>query len=150
MPERLLRERGHEVRQAKDEFDEYTDDAALLEWCATNGVVLVTNNAKDFEPLASKRAHAGILLYYDQSLPETDPEGLIRFAVGSYRSTAARWAVEAVTVYSKQYQSLASSIAADSASSAWVALFRFTAARSPSKTWRSTRTKESSLPHGAA
>jgi len=72
----LLRERGHEVRQAKDEFDEYTDDAALLEWCATNGVVLVTNNAKDFEPLASKRAHAGILLYYDQSLPETDPEGL--------------------------------------------------------------------------
>ena len=100
---RLLRERGHEVRQAKDEFGEYTDDAALLEWCATNEVVQVTNNAKDFEPLASKRAHAGILLYYDQSLPETDPEGLIRFAVGSYRSTAARWAVEAVTVYSKQY-----------------------------------------------
>ncbi|MFC7042184.1 DUF5615 family PIN-like protein [Halonotius sp. GCM10025705] len=74
--ERLLRERGHEVRQAKDEFGEYTDDAALFEWCATNGVVLITNNAKDFEPLASEQPHAGILLYYDQSLPATDPEGL--------------------------------------------------------------------------
>jgi len=74
--ERLLRERGHKVRQAKDEFGEYTDDAALLEWCATNGVVLITNNAKDFEPLASEQPHAGILLYYDQSLPATDPEGL--------------------------------------------------------------------------
>ena len=74
--EKLLRERGHEVRQAKDEFGEYTDDAALLEWCATNGVVLVTNNAKDFEPLAGEQPHAGILLYYDQSLPATDPEGL--------------------------------------------------------------------------
>ena len=76
--ERLLRERGHEVRQAKDEFGEYTDDAALLEWCATNGVVLITNNAKDFEPLASEQPHAGVLLYYDQSLPATDPEGLAR------------------------------------------------------------------------
>ena len=74
--EKLLRERGHEVRQAKDEFGEYTDDAALLEWCATNGVVLVTNNSKDFEPLAGEQPHAGILLYYDQSLPATDPEGL--------------------------------------------------------------------------
>ena len=74
--EKLLRERGHEVRQAKDEFGEYTDDAALLDWCATNGVVLVTNNAKDFEPLAGEQPHAGILLYYDQSLPATDPEGL--------------------------------------------------------------------------
>lgn len=74
--EQLLRERGHDVTQAKDEFGENTEDATLLEWCATNEVVLVTNNAKDFEPLAGERAHAGILLYYDQSLPETDPEGL--------------------------------------------------------------------------
>ena len=76
--ERLLRERGHKVRQAKDEFGEYTDDAALLEWCATNGVVLITNNAKDFEPLHEEHEHAGILLYYEQHLPDTDPEGLDR------------------------------------------------------------------------
>jgi hypothetical protein len=31
-------------------------------------------------------------------------QSLIRFAVGSYRSTAARWAVEPVTVYNKQYE----------------------------------------------
>lgn len=29
--ERLLRERGHEVTQAKDQFGEYTSDADLVE-----------------------------------------------------------------------------------------------------------------------
>ena len=50
----------------------------LLEWCAENGVVLLSNNAKDFESLHSEYDHAGILLYYDQTLPDTDPEGLAR------------------------------------------------------------------------
>jgi hypothetical protein len=76
--ERLLRERGHEVEQAKDRFGEYTTDDALLEWCADNGVVLATNNASDFEPLHREHDHAGILLYYEQALPDTDPEGLAR------------------------------------------------------------------------
>lgn len=76
--ERLLRERGHEVEQAKDRFGEYTTDDALLQWCADNDVVLVTNNASDFEPLHRKHDHAGILLYYEQALPDTDPEGLAR------------------------------------------------------------------------
>ncbi len=42
------------------------------------GVVLVTNNAKDFEPLHRTTEHAGMLLYYDQKLPDSDPEGLAR------------------------------------------------------------------------
>lgn len=76
--ERVLRERGYDVSQAKDVFGEDTDDAKLLEWCANNGTVLLSNNAKDFEPLHSDCDHAGILLYYDQKRPDTDPEGLAR------------------------------------------------------------------------
>jgi len=76
--ERVLIERGHGVAQAKDRFGEHTQDVKLLEWCAENGVVLLSNNAKDFEALHSEYDHAGILLYYDQTLPDTDPEGLAR------------------------------------------------------------------------
>jgi len=76
--ERLLRERGHDVGQAKDRFGEYTTDAELLEWCGEHDAVLLTNNAKDFERLAETHDHAGLLLYYQQTLPDTDPEGLAR------------------------------------------------------------------------
>lgn len=78
--ERVLRERGFEVEQAKDRFGERTDDVELLDWCTETGTVLVTNNAKDFEPLHRERDHAGILLFYDQGLPDDDPEGLARAA----------------------------------------------------------------------
>lgn len=76
--ERLLRERGHTVEQAKDRFGEFTTDAELVTWCGESGTVLLTNNAKDFESLHHEHDHAGILLYYDQKLPDTDPEGLAR------------------------------------------------------------------------
>lgn len=76
--ERVLRERGHDVEQAKDRFGEHTTDEALLEWCASEEAVLVSNNAKDFESLHREYEHAGILLYYDQTLPDTDPEGFAR------------------------------------------------------------------------
>jgi hypothetical protein len=76
--ERVLHERGHEVTQAKDAFGERTTDPDLLSWCAEHDTVLVSNNAKDFEPLHRERDHAGILLYRDQSLPDADPEGLAR------------------------------------------------------------------------
>jgi len=76
--EHVLSERGYKVDQAKDVFGEYTVDADLLEWCGDNGVVLISNNAKDFEPLHHEYDHAGILLYYDQSRPDSDPEGLAR------------------------------------------------------------------------
>ena len=76
--ERLLRERGYDVEQAKDRFGEHTSDADLLSWCGASDTVLLTNNAKDFESLHHDHDHAGILLYYDQKLPDTDPEGLAR------------------------------------------------------------------------
>ena len=76
--ERLLAERGYEVEQAKDRFREETDDLALIQWCHDHNVVLVTHNAKDFEPLHRDHHHAGILLYSDQHLPDRDPEGLAR------------------------------------------------------------------------
>ena len=40
--------------------------------------VLLTNNAKGFEPLHHEHDHVGILLYYDQKLPDTAPEGRAR------------------------------------------------------------------------
>ncbi|MBX0296643.1 DUF5615 family PIN-like protein [Haloarcula nitratireducens] len=61
--ERLLRERGHTVKQAKDRVGEYTTDAELVEWCGEHGTVLLSNNAKDFEALHHEYDHAGIFLY---------------------------------------------------------------------------------------
>lgn len=68
--ERVLRERGHDVNQAIDLFGEQTTDAELLKWCADNDAVLVSNNARDFEPLHADIDHSGIFLYYDQHRPE--------------------------------------------------------------------------------
>jgi hypothetical protein len=76
--ERMLREYGHHVEQAKDRFGERTVDGELLRWCGENEYLFVTNNAKDFEPLHRSEDHAGLLLFYDNSLPDTDPEGLTR------------------------------------------------------------------------
>lgn len=76
--ERVLRERGYTVEQAKDRFGEETSDRALLGWCGRHGVVLITNNAKDFASLHSEIEHAGLFCYREQSLPDRDPEGLAR------------------------------------------------------------------------
>ncbi|MFB6353950.1 MAG: DUF5615 family PIN-like protein [Halobacteriales archaeon] len=74
----MLRERGHEVEQAKDRFGEQTSDRELLRWCDEHDTVLISNNAKDFEPLHQDIDHTGVFLFYDQSLPDEDPEGLAR------------------------------------------------------------------------
>lgn len=76
--ERMLYERGYTVQQAKDHFGESTNDGELLQWCAEHSVVILSNNAKDFEQLHRTADHAGLLLYYNQTLPDTDPEGLAR------------------------------------------------------------------------
>lgn len=76
--ERVLRERGYDVEQAKDKLGEQTTDVDLLEWCTEHSALLLTNNAKDFVPLHGEHDHGGILLYYDQRLPDEDPEGLAR------------------------------------------------------------------------
>ena len=56
----------------------YTSDVELIEWCAEHDVVLLTNNARDFEPLHREYDHAGLFLYHNQKLPDSDPEGLAR------------------------------------------------------------------------
>jgi len=76
--ERVLRERGHDVVQAKDVFGEETNDIGLIHWCDESGTLLVTNNVADFERLHRTNDHAGLLVYRDQSRPDTDPEGLAR------------------------------------------------------------------------
>lgn len=76
--ERLLRERGYDSLQAKDQFGEYTTDRVLLEWCGEHGVPLITNNGRDFERLHNQVTHAGVLVYYEQTRPDNDPEGLAR------------------------------------------------------------------------
>lgn len=76
--ERVLRERGYCVEQAKDRFGEHTVDEELLRWCAEHDSLLVSNNASDFERLHGEHEHAGILLYYEQDRPDDDPEGLAR------------------------------------------------------------------------
>ncbi|WP_458189796.1 DUF5615 family PIN-like protein [Haladaptatus sp. NG-WS-4] len=76
--ERVLKEQGYQVEQAKDRFGECTVDAELLQWCGVNDYLLITNNAKDFESLHHQEEHAGLLLFFDHSLPDTDPEGLAR------------------------------------------------------------------------
>ena len=76
--ERLLQERGYDVVQAKDQFGEHTSDANLVEWCAESETVLVSNSAKDSEPLHAEYDHAVMFLYYEQNLPDADPEGLAR------------------------------------------------------------------------
>ena len=76
--ESVLGERGFSVEQAKDRFGERTTDRELLRYCGDNGVLLITNNVKDFEPLHGRIAHSGLLVYHDQQLPDVDPEGLAR------------------------------------------------------------------------
>lgn len=76
--ERVLRDRGYEVDHAKDQFGEHTFDIELLQWCDENDAILISNNAKDFEPLHHGTNHAGLFLFYDQRLPDEDPEGLAR------------------------------------------------------------------------
>lgn len=76
--ERVRRERGYRVEQAKDRLGERTTNLELLGWCRDNGYLLVSNNVKDFEPLHRQHDHAGVLVYHDQDLPDVDPEGLAR------------------------------------------------------------------------
>lgn len=76
--ERVLREREYSVDQAKDRLGEGTSDKELLRWCGENDIILCSNNARDFEILHEQENHAGLLLYYDNDLPDDDPEGVAR------------------------------------------------------------------------
>jgi len=74
---RTLRERGHDAISVKERADlTGAPDAELLSSMAAEGRVIVTNNALDFVPLATRFAadeqdHAGLLLTSDRSLPRS-------------------------------------------------------------------------------
>ena len=65
----LLVERGHDAEAvtSRDDLADNTPDAQLMEIAHAEARVLVTNNIKDFRPLAAQRiasgqGHAGLIL----------------------------------------------------------------------------------------
>lgn len=66
---RLLQERGLDVvaLTARDDISDSTSDARIMEIAAGEGRAVVTNNVKDFRPIAARRlqraqGHAGLIL----------------------------------------------------------------------------------------
>jgi uncharacterized protein DUF5615 len=69
-----LRAAGHSVDTVLGLGLAGVDDHALLEFCERESYVLLTNNVRDFVPLARERAaqggeHAGLVFTSDASLP---------------------------------------------------------------------------------
>jgi len=61
-----LRSSGYAVVRANDEFGEETNDKELLEHCAKEGYLYITNDKKDFTRTFSEQIdHAGIIIYTD-------------------------------------------------------------------------------------
>lgn len=74
-----LRSNGYEVVRAKDEFGEQTDDETLLRYCAEHGLVLITNDKKDFAgDLQEEVSHTGVVIYTDANYLQDDPEGAVQ------------------------------------------------------------------------
>lgn len=73
-----LRDRGHDVLVAQDALDlRALSDAHLLQFVEEQGRILVTCNARHFEPLARDgadvgRAHAGLVLVWTLRLNQHD------------------------------------------------------------------------------
>lgn len=77
-----LRSAGHDVVRAQERYERGTADAALLERCADDGRVLLTNDT-DLVALHGAVDHAGVIVYTSQEL---QPESFVR---GVERITAA-------------------------------------------------------------
>lgn len=74
-----LRSNGYEVVTAKDVFGEETDDRRLLEHCAEENHIFVTNDKKDFtNDFADEINHAGIIIYTDPILLRSEPDKVVR------------------------------------------------------------------------
>jgi len=76
----VLRSNGYNVVRAREVFGEGTDDEELLEYCESEGHLLITHDKKDF---ASQESDAGVVVYTDSVFLRDEPE-------------AAVWAVERV------------------------------------------------------
>jgi predicted nuclease of predicted toxin-antitoxin system len=79
---RELRARGHDAVSVHDEPVRGAVDEAVLEYAHSEQRAVVTENVRDFRPLAdallrSGRTHSGLILTTDKRWPRSDPGGLI-------------------------------------------------------------------------
>jgi predicted nuclease of predicted toxin-antitoxin system len=62
MVARVLVEAGHEVFPHRDVLPKKSVDSAVLDYATANALVVITCNRDDFMPLASTRAHSGLII----------------------------------------------------------------------------------------
>jgi len=62
-----LRSNGYDVHRAQEEYGQGTDDYELIEACANEERVILTND-NDFATLNEETEHAGVIIYNDQDL----------------------------------------------------------------------------------
>lgn len=73
-----LRSNGYPVRKATEEFGEGTIDRKLLEYCAENDHILITNDKKDFtRRFSDTHDHAGIIIYTEPVFLRDSPEDAV-------------------------------------------------------------------------
>jgi len=63
-----LRSKGYNVLHAPEVYAQGDDDPELLQNCAEDGRVLLTND-RDFVRLADEKEHSGVIIYTDQKRP---------------------------------------------------------------------------------
>ena len=72
-----LRSNGYDVCRAQEEYGKGTNDTEVLEACADEDLVVLTND-NDFARLAEELEHSGVMIYNDQELP---PREVVRAVV---------------------------------------------------------------------
>jgi hypothetical protein len=78
-----LRRRGLDVVSVHEAPGAGTSDADVLEFARSDGRAVVSENVRDFRPLAEALlaaggSHAGLVFTTEKRWPRTDPGGLIR------------------------------------------------------------------------
>jgi len=71
-----LRSKGYDVLHAPEEYAQGDDDPKLLQNCADDERVLLTND-RDFVRLADETEHSGVIIYTDQQRPPREVLGAI-------------------------------------------------------------------------
>ena len=77
-----LRGRGHDVMSVHDAPGRGSQDADVLEYARQEGRAIVTENVRDFRPLAERaieagESHGGLVFTTDRRWPRHDVGGLI-------------------------------------------------------------------------